>query len=469
MWNCIHAGLKARKSDVNVSLECGYPGITRADCVSAGCVYFDIGACRTKTAPKRDQFLSCKLSRYERIPLPGPITRSECLDASACFDRRGCFFPTSALHVSSDDEQHSHTEITPLFSIIVTCYKDDVKFLALSLDSIVRQSWSNWEAIIVDDGSPRQECVQAANSFIAKHGYGPSKMRAFYKTNGFVADARNFGIANSSGKYVLPVDADDFLYPNFLRSAALGISETPDVELLYADQIYFGEIYFGAKTGAHRWHLWETITLNNALKRGPLPVTTIYTRDMWNRVGGYKLDMIFGNEDYSFWLDILKLQPKARKLHGISSWYRLKENAMHADKEYVRMALPMLHFEHSEFYDHGRVTRDVATVFCYLSRTHNARLQAAINMQPWACAGWLWLSLLKIDLWEKRSEVLDTLKEGAAICDNKNQLEYFSTLISWLNATSEFDTVVSARDQCLIDNAGCSQCEKTFRESVFFK
>ena len=90
-------------------------------------------------------------------------------------------------------------------SIIVPCYKLG-KYLPEALDSVLAQDYTDWECIIVNDGSP-DSTAEVAESFCTKD----SRFKSLDLENGGVIRARNKGVAASSGKYLLFLDADDML------------------------------------------------------------------------------------------------------------------------------------------------------------------------------------------------------------------------------------------------------------------
>ena len=95
-------------------------------------------------------------------------------------------------------------------SIIVPVYNAE-QFLSQCLDSIISQSNSSWEAILVDDGSTDgslQICKTFADS--------DKRFRVFHKTNGGVSSARNLGIENACGEWINFVDADDMIPTDYL-------------------------------------------------------------------------------------------------------------------------------------------------------------------------------------------------------------------------------------------------------------
>ena len=96
-------------------------------------------------------------------------------------------------------------------SIIVSCYKLG-KYLPEALDSVLAQDYHDWECIIVNDGSP--DDTQAV--------------------------ARNEGVRVSEGKYILFLDADDILYPDYLGKAVAAMEKNPDAALVTGPAEAFG-------------------------------------------------------------------------------------------------------------------------------------------------------------------------------------------------------------------------------------
>lgn len=97
-----------------------------------------------------------------------------------------------------------------LVSIIVPVYNVE-KYLKECIESIINQSFSNLEIILVDDGST-DESGNICDDFLNKD----KRIKVFHKTNGGLSDARNYGINNSSGKYITFVDSDDLISPIFI-------------------------------------------------------------------------------------------------------------------------------------------------------------------------------------------------------------------------------------------------------------
>lgn len=107
----------------------------------------------------------------------------------------------------------------PKVSIIVPVYKAE-KVLSRCVDSILAQSFKDWELILVDDGSPDGSgvlCDKYANTIKPSNH---QTIRTIHKQNGGVSSARNIGLEHATGKYITFVDADDYIQPDFLEKMA---------------------------------------------------------------------------------------------------------------------------------------------------------------------------------------------------------------------------------------------------------
>jgi len=112
------------------------------------------------------------------------------------------------------------TEGVPLVSVIVPAY-NAAATIARTLSSVVAQTYTNIEIIVVDDGST-DDTRHIAQTFAAHCG----SMRVIGQANGGVAAARNRGLAEAKGKYVAPIDADDVWHPDNLAKQVAALETT---------------------------------------------------------------------------------------------------------------------------------------------------------------------------------------------------------------------------------------------------
>lgn len=118
----------------------------------------------------------------------------------------------------------------PKVSIIVPVYNAE-KYLSNCIDSILSQTFDDFELILIDDGS-RDESGKICDEYAKRD----SRIHVFHKDNGGVSSARNYGLEYSKGEWICFVDADDILKPEFLANLIVYCNY---------DQIVGGNIIFG--------------------------------------------------------------------------------------------------------------------------------------------------------------------------------------------------------------------------------
>lgn len=116
---------------------------------------------------------------------------------------------------------------TPRISVIIPVYKVE-KYLATCVDSVLRQSFQDFEIILVDDGSP-----DSCPTICDRYAEGDSRIRVIHKENAGLGMARNSGLDVARGEYVCFIDSDDYIAPNTLEYCH-SVAEKED-----ADQVRF--------------------------------------------------------------------------------------------------------------------------------------------------------------------------------------------------------------------------------------
>lgn len=96
----------------------------------------------------------------------------------------------------------------PLISIIIPLYNKS-KSIARAMDSVMAQTYPDWELVVVDDGS-----TDDSKDIVAS--YIDSRIKFYYQTNAGVSTARNNGVEKANGEWIVFLDADDYLTPNAL-------------------------------------------------------------------------------------------------------------------------------------------------------------------------------------------------------------------------------------------------------------
>jgi glycosyltransferase involved in cell wall biosynthesis len=231
----------------------------------------------------------------------------------------------------------------PLVSIIVPSY-NQAQYLDECLQSVLNQSYSNWECIIVNDGSP-DDTEQIAVKWATKD----KRFKYYNKVNEGVSSARNFGIANSIGEFILPLDADDKISTDYIDLSIAAFQENFSLKVVYCKADKFGE-----EVGS--WIL-DSFSLHNLSIRNMIFCSALFRKEDWELVGGYDVNMIYGIEDWEFWIAILKNGGQVKCLDCIGFYYRVKKVSRQKlfDKDKYDHSINYISIKHADFFvnQHG--------------------------------------------------------------------------------------------------------------------
>ncbi|GGC65073.1 hypothetical protein GCM10011387_18380 [Pedobacter quisquiliarum] len=200
---------------------------------------------------------------------------------------------------------------TPVISIIVPAY-NYARYLRAALNSVSEQSFTNWECIIVDDGSTDDTEV-VVGDFISKHP--DQQFRYVYIPNSGTSVAKNTGIDFARGKYIQFLDADDLLSPEKL-AIQFAIMESRDCALVFSSARFFND---GQEAQEFTNHYPEGFLAEATLENGTLlaaliknNVVTISSplvhKDLLVAAGNFQLELN-NNEDWLLWFRIALLKP----------------------------------------------------------------------------------------------------------------------------------------------------------------
>lgn len=225
-----------------------------------------------------------------------------------------------------------------LVSVIVPCF-NQAQFLDEALQSVLEQSYSNWECIIVNDGSP-DNTEDVADKWVKKD----SRFKYIYQNNSGVSMARNFGINVSNGAFVLPLDADDKIAKEYISLAVESFRENPKLTVVYCKAEKFG-----IENGICDLPLFSLKALS---KQNIIFCSGLYRKKDWTRVGGYDCKMDTGLEDWEFWISILKTGGEVKCLPMTGFYYRIKEESRQTkikSKNYEAL-FEYLSIKHADFF-----------------------------------------------------------------------------------------------------------------------
>lgn len=175
----------------------------------------------------------------------------------------------------------------PLVSVITPFYnRQDT--MPDTIRSVLSQTFQNFEYIIVNDGSPDEE----AREYLSRVRH--DKIAIIHQENQGVAEARNTGIRNARGKYIVCLDSDDLIDSTYLEKAVILLESQPGTSVATCDMQMFGK-----KTDSFVYSGVDPIDLIND---NPVITAATFRREVWEKTGGYKKDI--GYEDWEFWVSV---------------------------------------------------------------------------------------------------------------------------------------------------------------------
>ena len=227
--------------------------------------------------------------------------------------------------------------MNPLVSVIVPMY-NAAPYITETLESIVASTYRPLEIVVVNDGS-KDESLSIAETFAKAH----PEVRVFDQANAGVSAARNHAIREAKGTYILPVDADDTISPNYIAHA---------VEAMQDDVRAVGcrAMFFGARQGEWKLPKYSPELL---ARKNMIPISTLFRKADWQRVGGFCEEEIY-REDWSFWLSMMELGGRYICLDEIGLYYRVlpvsRRSKAKAQKRVIVDAINRLHPAYMEKY-----------------------------------------------------------------------------------------------------------------------
>lgn len=278
-------------------------------------------------------------------------------------------------------------------SVIVPCY-NQAQYLEESLASIYTQTHTNWECIIVNDGSP-DNTEAIARKWVAKDA------RFIYvsKENGGVSSARNLGIEKAIGEYILTLDADDKFEATFIEKALEVMLHNPEIGIVSSWGIFFTkdknqQVY---KSNAKST---SDLLFCNGLNMG----FSLFRKDSWQQAGKYDTNFKNGYEDWEFLLRVSSLGWKVHVIEEVLFFYRQHQVSRRKEmnqrdnenKKYIYMNNKAIYMEHyEELIDRFLMVADLEkSEMNKFKNTIDYKIGNAI-LKPLRAVKWFFLNLLK--------------------------------------------------------------------------
>lgn len=240
-------------------------------------------------------------------------------------------------------------EMAPLVTIVIPVYKQE-DYLYACIRSLQAQTFSHWQAVVVDDASPGKKTPD-----IVKGTGDPRITCCVHEKNKGLASARNTGFRVAQSEWVLTLDADDFLEPTFLAKCLLVAEQKPGCDVVFTDFMLIGGPD-GKKISRKTRRDFKAM-----LRKQWIPgAGSLIKKKLWADINGYceRDELREGNEDWEFWISAMEFGVQAEHIAEPLYFYRKHTGSMMVNlktREYKTREF--IYKKHKKTFDHYRAGR----------------------------------------------------------------------------------------------------------------
>ena len=196
--------------------------------------------------------------------------------------------------LSENNKEVAYKEFkyNPLISVIVPVYNVDRKYLVECIESVLNQVYTNFELVLVDDCSTKEETKQVLKEYESN-----DKVNVIYREkNGHISEATNTGIENAKGEFISLLDNDDVITEDALYYVVEALNNNKKLDMIYSDEdkIYFnGKYYFP--------HFKPDFSPDTLLSSNYICHFTTLRKSIVKKIGGFRSEYN-GSQDYDMFL-----------------------------------------------------------------------------------------------------------------------------------------------------------------------
>jgi glycosyltransferase involved in cell wall biosynthesis len=213
----------------------------------------------------------------------------------------------------------------PAVSIIMPAYNVE-PFVSGAIESVRAQTFSNFELLVVDDGS-----TDGTAAAVERHAQEDDRIRLLRQSNLGLSAARNVALQHARGEYLAILDSDDAWMPSFLGSQIEILERQPEVDIVTTNAWFVGGSMSGRTAGPqpdprpdpNLRHLLEDETA--------VFVMCVFRRRVYEAIGGFD-EAFRSNEDYDFWIRAAIGGFRFVRNDKPAAFYRRREDSLSADE-----------------------------------------------------------------------------------------------------------------------------------------
>ncbi|MGO4817919.1 glycosyltransferase family 2 protein [Flavobacterium sp. W22_SRS_FP1] len=229
----------------------------------------------------------------------------------------------------------------PFFSVVIPLYNKE-NYIENTLNSVLSQSFTDYEILIIDDGSTDSSAKKV-------HEFNDTKIQYFLKKNEGASTARNYGIEKAQADHISFIDADDYWYPGFLQEMFENIKKHPEQKVFSAAiEIATANKVFPAQYSISKTNDSEIVNYFSASSKETVICTScaVFNKNVFEQIGNFDVEIKSG-QDTDLWIRIGLVYPV------LFSWkilarYVYDENSLSKNKNYLNTKVDFNKFKELE-------------------------------------------------------------------------------------------------------------------------
>jgi glycosyltransferase involved in cell wall biosynthesis len=202
---------------------------------------------------------------------------------------------------------------------VILCSYNQSETIEETIESVLEQTYRNFELIIVDSMSNKNDC-----KYLIKY-LDNEKIKSYTIPSRGLSNRRNFGVSQSNGEYVLFIDADDKIDKTFLEKTVRVLIDNPNIGFCYTDTQHFGD-----SNG-----FWEQpeYDFNRLLQGNYICSCSLIRKKAFLESGGFDKNNYGYWEDYEFWIKLGSIGWFGKHIPEKLFYYRIhKQSGMQSDR-----------------------------------------------------------------------------------------------------------------------------------------
>ncbi|MBA2670113.1 MAG: glycosyltransferase family 2 protein [Gemmatimonadetes bacterium] len=224
----------------------------------------------------------------------------------------------------------ANVSTAPRVSVLVPCY-NTASFVAETLDSLWKQTYTDFEVVLVNDGSPDTDELERILE--------PVRDRIVYivQENRGLSGARNTGLHSARGEYVALLDSDDYWHPRYLEVLVQELDSKPDLDVVFPDAMIFGDAMEAGRSMMQLTPFEGDVTFERLLTQECFVFVGVLARKSIIMEAGLFDERFRSSEDFELWLRILRAGRRIGYTREVLAYYRRRGDSLSANLDRMFM------------------------------------------------------------------------------------------------------------------------------------